>query len=158
MRKVLLLAVATIAVGCAKKETPATDTAAAAPAPAPAPPPPAPLTAADIKGTWNGTSKREGDTTTTAFTVTSTTDSTGKLTFASTKQSVDYNVTFNADSMVATSKPYNDPAMPKGAPKVTFHSIGRLKDGKLVGVAHLMLASKPDSVVATANWEATKAP
>ena len=158
MRKVFLLATAAVVVvACAKKETPATDTAAAAPAPPP-PPPPAPLTAADVKGTWNGTSKREGDTTTTAFTVTSTSDSTGKLTFASTKQSVDYKVTFSADSMIATSKPYNDPAMPKGAPKVTFHSIAHLKDGKLVGVAHLMPATKPDSVVATANWEATKAP
>ena len=60
--------------------------------------------------------------------------------------------------MISTSKPYKDPALPKNAPKVTFHSIGHMKDGKLVGVAHLMLASKPDSVVGQANWEATKAP
>ena len=85
------------------------------------------------------------------------TDSTGKLTFGN-KQSVDYSIKLDADSMIATSKPYNDPALPKGSPKVIFHSIGHLKDGKLSGIAHLMLASKPDSLLATSNWEATKAP
>jgi hypothetical protein len=158
MRKVFLLATAAVVVvACAKKETPATDTAAAAPAP---PPPPAPvaLTPADIKGTWNGTSKREGDTTTVAWTVTSTSDSTGKITFAANKQTVDFTTKLDADSMIATSKPYNDPGLPKGSPKVTFRSVGRLKDGKLVGAAALMLAAKPDSVIGKSNWEATKAP
>ena len=154
MRKVLLLAM--IVVACAKKEEPAVDTSAAAPPPPP--PPPAALTAADVKGNWNGTSKREGDTTNVQWTLTSVTDSTGKLTFASNKQSVDYTIKLDADSMVATSKPYTDPSLPKGTPKVTFHSIGRLKDGKLGGIAHIMLASKPDSLLGTATWEATKAP
>jgi type IV secretory pathway VirB10-like protein len=157
MRKVFLLA-AIVVVGCAKKETPAADTAAAAPAPAPPPPAPAALTAADIKGTWNGEAKREGDTTTTKWTVTSTSDSTGKIMFAANKQSVDFTTKLDADSMVATSKPYNDPSLPKGAPKVTFRSVGHLKDGKLVGTATLMLAAKPDSVLGKSNWQATKAP
>ena len=161
MRNALFVAAAAIAVvACAKKEAPATDTAAAASAAAPAPPPPpAPITAADVKGTWDGSSKREGDTASVAWTLTSTSDSTGKLTFTSNKQSVDYNLKFAGDSLIATSaKPYNDPSMPKGAPKVNFHSIGRLKDGKLVGVAHIMSTTKPDSILATANWEATKKP
>jgi hypothetical protein len=155
MRKVFLIAA--IVVACAKKEAPPADTATPAPPPPP-PPPPAP-TAADVAGTWNGTSSAEGDTTKTQWTITSTSDSTGKLTFTKTKQTVDYTVKLSGDSLVATSnKPYNDPSMPKGSPKVNFHSIGRLKDGKMVGIAHLMLASKPDSVLGTANWEATKAP
>ena len=154
MRKVFLLAA--LVVACAKKEAPPADTAT--PAPPPPPPPPAALTPADVKGTWKATSKLEGDTTTTAFTFTSVTDSTGRLTFTKTKETVAFSVKYDADSTIATSKPYNDPAMPKGAPKVTFRSVGRLRDGKLVGTAALMLASKPDSVVGRSTWEATKAP
>ena len=154
MRKGFFLAVAIVA--CSKAETPATDTAAAAPPP---PPPPAALTPADLRGTWNGTSKREGDTTTTTWTVVSTTDSTGKIVFGTSKDSVGTVSKFDADSVIVTSAaPYIDPNLPKGAPKVTFRSVGRLKDGKLVGSASIMPATKPDSVMARVNWEATKAP
>jgi len=153
MRKVFLLAL--IVAACAKKE-PAPDTTTPA-APPPPPPPPA-LTAADITGTWNGTSKREGDTTTATFTVKSTSDSTSTVTFAKTKVTVNVSNKLDADSLIATSKAYTDPTLPKGTPKVTFRAVGRMKDGKLVGTTTLMLASKPDSVVGKANWEATKAP
>jgi len=153
MRKVFLLAI--LVAACAKKE-PAPDTTT--PAPPPPPPPPPALTAADVKGTWKGTSKREGDTTAVAWTVTTVTDSTSKLTFDKTKQSVNFSVKFDADSMTSSSKPYNDPGLPKGAPKVMFRSVARLKDGKLVGNSTIVLASKPDSVVAKGNFEATKAP
>jgi len=154
MRKVLLIAA--VVVACAKKEAPPADTTT--PAPPPPPPPPPALTAADVKGNWTGTSKRDGDTTNIAFTLASTSDSTGKLTFTKSKASVDYAIKLDADSMIATSKPYNDPTAPKGAPKVTFHSIGHLKDGKLSGIAHIMLAAKPDSMVGKGTWEATKSP
>jgi hypothetical protein len=154
MRKVFLLAALVLA--CAKKEAPPADTAA--PAPPPPPPPPPALTAAEMKGTWNGTTKREGDTTTIAWTVTTVTDSTSKLTYAKNKQTVDFTTKYDADSMIAMSKPYNDPGLPKGTPKVVFRSVGRMKDGKLVGTATLMLASKPDSVLGKSTWEATKAP
>ena len=154
MRKVLLLAL--LVVGCAKKEQPAADTSA--PAPPPPPPPPPALTAADVKGTWNGTAKAEGDTVTHAFTVTTVNDSTAKLTDAKTKASVVYALKFDADSMIATSKPWNDPSLPKGSPKVIDRAVGRIKDGKLVGVGTVLLASKPDSVLGKSNWEASKAP
>jgi len=154
MRKVLLLAL--LVVGCAKKEQPAADTSA--PAPPPPPPPPPALTAADVKGTWKGTAKAEGDTTTHAFTVTTVNDSTAKLTDAKTKASVVYALKFDADSMIATSKPWNDPSLPKGSPKVIDRAVGRIKDGKLVGVGTVLLASKPDSVLGKSNWEATKSP
>ena len=153
MRKVFLLAL--LVVACAKKEQPAADTST--PAPPPPPPPPPALTAADVNGTWKGTSKVEGDTATSSFTVTINA-STAKVTDAKTKQSVEYVVKLDADSMIATSKPYNDPSLPKGTPKVIDHTVGRMKDGKMVGVTTLVLASKPDSVVGKGNWEATKAP
>ena len=153
MRKVFLLAV--LVAACAKKE-PAPDTTTPAPPPPP-PPPPAP-TAPHPKGTWNGTSKREGDTTAVTWTVNTVTDSTSKLTFTKTKQTVDFSVKFDGDSMTSASKAYNDPGLPKGAPKVMFRSVARLKDGKLVGNSTIVLASKPDSVLAKGNFEATKAP
>jgi len=154
MRKGFFLALAIVA--CSKAETPAADTAAAAPAP---PPAPAPLTAADLRGTWNGTSKREGDTTTTTWTVVSNSDSTGKIVFGTSKDSVGTVTKFDADSAIVTSAaPYKDPNLPKNAPPVMFRSIGRLKDGKLVGTATITPAAKPDSVIARVNWEATKAP
>ena len=153
MRKVLLLAVAVVA--CSKAETPAVDTAAAAPPP---PAAPAALTAADVRGVWNGTGKREGSDTVTTFTVISTSDSTGKIVIAGLKDSVSTTTKFDGDSMIVTSSAYKDPSAPKNAPPVTFRSIGRLKDGKLVGTASLMPAAKPDTVVARVNWEATRAP
>jgi len=85
------------------------------------------------------------------------TDSTGKLVLQGAKDSIPYKATYDADSMIAVSSPYTNPASPKG-PKVTFRSVGRLKDGKLSGTVVTMLAAKPDSVVSRAKWEATKAP
>jgi hypothetical protein len=153
MRKLFLLAAAVAA--CAKAETPAADTAAAAPPP---PAAPAALTAADMRGTWHGTAKREGTDSTSTFTVVSTSDSTGKIVFGASKDSVNFTTKLDADSSIVMSAPYTDPTLPKKAPKVVFRSIGRLKDGKLVGTANLMLASKPDSVIGKSTWEATKAP
>jgi hypothetical protein len=154
MRKVLLLAVAALAA-CAKTETPAADTAAAAPPP---PPAPAALTAADMRGTWTGTGKAVGTDSVSAFSFVSTSDSTAKIVFAGSKDSVNFKIKYDADSSISTSAPYTDPNAPKKSGKVTFHSIARLKDGKLVGVAHISPVAKPDTVIATVNWEATKAP
>ena len=153
MRKGFLLAL--LVAACAKKE-PAPDTTT--PAPPPPPPPPPALTAADVAGTWNGTAKRDNDTTTTAFTFKSTSDSTGSITFPKTKVTVEFKTKLDADSVVSTSKPYNDPTLPKGTPKVTFRAVGRMKDGKMSGTSAIMLASKPDSVLGRSSWEATKAP
>ena len=157
MRKIVLLAV--VLVGCAKTETPAGDSAAAAAAAAPTPAPaPAKLTAADVKGTWNGMTKAEGsDSVLSRWTTVSATDSTGKLLLQGAKDSIPFKTTFDGDSAIYTSAAYTNPATPKG-PKVTFRAVGRLKDGKQAGTVITRLASKPDSVVARSKWEATKAP
>ena len=60
--------------------------------------------------------------------------------------------------MVATSAPFLPPSAKKGSPKVQFVSIGRIKDGQLAGTANIVLASKPDSVVARHTFSGTKAP
>ena len=153
MRKVLLVALAVVA--CSKAETPATDSATAADAP---PPAPAALTAADVSGTWNGTSKREGTDSIVTFTILNTTDSTGKFVLANSKDTTATTMKFDADSVIVTSAAYRDPLSPKNAPKVTFRSVGRMRDGKLVGTAMISPVTKPDTVVARINWEATKAP
>lgn len=153
MRKLMLLAVAVVA--CAKQEAPATDTAAAAPAP---PPAPAAMTPADVAGIWTGTTKREGSDSAVAVTFGSSSDSTGWITFAGSKDTTKFTSRFDADSSIHMSEPYKDPSMGKNAPNVVFRSVGHKKDGKLVGTATIMLASKPDSVIARATWEASKAP
>jgi hypothetical protein len=153
MRKLFILAAAVVA--CSKQEAPPADTTPAAPPP---PAAPAALKPADIAGTWNGTGKREGTDSSVAFTFMSTSDSTGKITFAGSKEATVFTTKFDADSVVSMSAAYKDPTMPKNAPRVMFRSVSRLKDGKMVGVASIVLASKPDSVLARTNWEATKAP
>ena len=150
MRKVLLIAVAVVA--CSKAETPATDTAAPAP-----PPAPAALSAADVSGTWKGTSTREGSDSILTFTIINS-DSAGKVVFPNVKDTVTTLMRFDGDSVIVMSSAYREPGSPKNAPQVTFRSVGRIKDGKLVGVAAISPAAKPDTVVTRVTWEATKAP
>ena len=153
MRKVLLLAAAVVA--CSTKDASKTDSAAGTVPPPPAAP--ARLTAADVAGTWTGTSMAESkDSVTNRWTSIRDTDSTSKLVFENSKDTVSYSVVYDADSMVATSKPYASPSNPKT--QVIFRSVGRMKDNRLVGTVVTTLASKPDSVISRSRWEATKKP
>lgn len=154
MRKIALLAAAFVVVGCAQEEAPATDSVATAAAPAA----PAALTPADLAGTWAGETKAAGtDSVVNRWTAIRTDDASGKIVMQGATDSIPYTVTYDADSMVATSAPFTDPANPNG-PKVTFRSVGRLVDGKLVGTSATMLADRPDSVVSRGNWTATRQP
>jgi len=148
MKKAMLLAAFVLA--CGKTETPAADSPAVAAGPAP-------LTAADVAGTWNGTTMAEAsDSVLNKWTVTG--DGTaGKWIQEGSKDSVATTTTFDADSMIVTSAPHKD-MLTKGNPMVIFRSVGRLTGGKLVGTASIMPADKPDSVVMRVRWEATKAP
>ena len=149
MRNAFLLALAVVA--CSTKDAPVTDSAAGTAAPAT----PAQLTAADITGSWTGMTMPQGsDSVTNRWTTIHDTDSTGRIISENSPDTIMYSVVFDADSMIATSKPYTMTASPK-AP-VVFRSVGRLKDGKLVGTNTITLAAKPDSVVARSHWEATK--
>ena len=152
MRKSFLL-VAFVVAACSREEAPAVDSAATA-----APPAPATLTAADVAGSWAGTIKDVGTDSVTNFTTVRTSDSTGVFVAAGSPDSIPYMVRLDADSMIVTSVAYADPSAPKGSPEVMFRSIGRLKDGKLVGTGAVVVASKPDSVVSRSTWEATRVP
>jgi hypothetical protein len=150
MRKVLLLAA--LLVACSKTETAKTDSAAMAPAMAM----PAPLTATDIAGTWSGVTMAEGsDSVLNRWTVESANGTDGKLTLEGAKAPIAITSVIDGDSVVSTSAPFTNPATPK-APPVTFRSVIRMKDGKLVGTSVTMLAAKPDSIVQRTRLEATR--
>lgn len=152
MRKAFLLAA--VLVACAKSETPPPDTAAAM-----APAPPANLTAADFTGTWNGISTATGtDSVVAKWVAVRSTDATGTITYEGSKTPIPMTSVFDADSVVTTSAVFVPPGAKKGAPKVMFRSVGRMRDGKLVGTSETMLATKHDSIVSRRNFVATKAP
>ena len=155
MRKAALLLAATL-VACSTNDASKTDSAAGTVA-ANTPAAPAPLTAADVAGTWTGTSKAAGtDSIVNRWTSIRDSDTAGKLVSDNTKDTISYTVVYDADSMIATSKPFVTTAAPKT--QVVFVSVGRLKDGKLVGTSTTTLAAKPDSVISRVNWEATRKP
>jgi hypothetical protein len=152
----LVLVMPLVLFACAKSDKTATDTAGATAAAA-APAAPRPLAAADVMGNWQGqTMAQDKDTVLRKWTSVRATDSTGKLALAGAKDSIPYRVQYDADSMIITSQPYTSPGTPRG-PKLVFRSIGRLKDGKLIGTVTTMLAAKRDSIVEHARWEATRA-
>ena len=111
----------------------------------------------NLTGTWKGTSKREGSDSILTFTIINS-DSAGKVVFPNVKDTVTTLMRFDGDSVIVMSSAYREPGSPKNAPQVTFRSVGRIKDGKLVGVAAISPAAKPDTVVTRVTWEATKAP
>lgn len=151
MRKAFLIAA--LLVACSKGETPVDTTAAVAPAA------PANMTASDLAGTWNGTSTIAGtDSVVARWTTTSTSDSTGTLTYEGTKMAIPIRTVFDADSSITTSDSFAAPNAKRGAPMLAFRAVGRMQDGRFVGQSVTYLASNPDSVVARRNFEATKAP
>ncbi|HEY7568176.1 MAG TPA: hypothetical protein VH762_11430 [Gemmatimonadaceae bacterium] len=148
MKKAMLLAA--FVVACGKSETPAADSPAVAAGPAP-------LMAADVAGTWNGTTMAEAsDSVIRRWTVMGD-GMTGKWVVEGSKDTVTTTTTYDADSMIVTSSAYKEPTV-AGNPMVTFRSVGRLTGGRLVGTAAVMPVSKPDSVIVRFRWEATKAP
>jgi hypothetical protein len=149
MRRELLLL--PLVLACAKTETAQTDSAALSSSSY------APLTAAGIAGTWEGVNMAEGsDSVTSRWTVTGDGSGQAKFVNAGSTDTVVFTSTFDADSMMSTSPAYEDPAFPVGS--IMFRSVGRLRDGKLVGNSTIVLADKPDSVVARGRWEATRVP
>ena len=141
---------------CARSDDAAGDSAgatAAAAAPAPAA-----LQASDIAGTWNGTTMAaESDSVLRRWTTVRSTDTTAKLVFEGSRDSINYTIRLDADSMIATSAPFRRPGAARG-PEVVFVSVGRLRDGKLVGTTTTLLAANRDSVVQRARYEATRVP
>ena len=103
MKKAMLLAA--LVVACGKSETPKADSPAVAAGPAP-------LTAADVAGTWTGTTMAEAsDSVLTRWTVIGD-GMNGKWVREGSKDTVATMATYDADSSIITSAPYTDPNIP----------------------------------------------
>jgi hypothetical protein len=148
MRKLLLGAV--LLAACAKGDAPATDTMAMDTAARTTT-----LSAADVEGTWSGSTMMEGsDSVVSRWTATGR-GSEGALVYEGTTDSIRYTTTFDGDSMVVVSQPHSSPVDQQ---QVTFRSVGRLQGGRLVGTATNHPAGNADSVIVRSRWEATRNP
>ncbi len=118
---------------------------------------PAALTAANLSGTWTGSSMAPGsDSVLSTWTITMTSDSTGTFAMAGAPD-LAYAVVFDGDSAIATSGSYVDPNI--GTDLIMWQSIGRLDaTATFGGTFTTMLAAQHDSVVARGTWRATKNP
>lgn len=149
MRKLAIAAVV-LAVGCAKQETPSTDSPAVAQASAPAP-----LTPADLAGSWEAVGMPlDRDTVVVRFTMTN--DSTGtksETVFASGDKVTATSTTYAGDSLVSIAGPFK--SQTRKGQQVTSRVVWRMQDGKLVGMSHSKYANG-DSV--TFRLTATRKP
>jgi hypothetical protein len=143
-RTLILLSVAAVAVGCAKKEeAPPADTAAAM---APAPVAVVAITDADVSGTWEGTSTPMGSDSVVAHW--KQVCGAGKCTGTSTenpKQTAHASYTVSGDSVVGTTEPYTMAGIKGG--KIIDTWIVHFNGESASGTGAMKLAAKPDSVV-----------
>jgi hypothetical protein len=158
MRPFILLCCAVAIVGCAKSDTPASDTATAA-TPTPPPPPP-PLALSDVAGKWNVTGKSEGtDSTIVTYVLTTTADTKGwSIKFPTMARPVPVTVgAVEGDSVLITAGPFPSQTR-KGMQVKMTNSTMRLRDGKLVGTTVAHYNTKTADSVRRITTEGTRAP
>jgi hypothetical protein len=149
MRKLVALGCVALALGCGKKdEAPAADTAAVAPAPM--------LNLADLAGTWDMKTMREGsDSVLVAYTVTATATTEGWMINLPDRPPVPMRVSVSGDSIMLDAGPYES-VLRKGV-QVTTNTVSHLVGGKLMGRAVAHYSSGQDTVV-NLRTEGTKRP
>lgn len=151
MRKLLVLPVLLWACGGAK-EAPPPDAAA-----------PAALTAADISGSYAGSTTAAGtDSVLDTWTSRSVANDAGAIvgTFvadAAPADSIAMTGTFAGDSAVWISAPHTPAGAAAGSPAVVWVAVGRVSGGRWTGTAVTTVAGT-DSVVQRSNWTATRVP
>lgn len=147
MRKMLLLVAALAA--CTTKQGTGRDSAVAAGDVGTS------LHAADVAGTWTGTTMvGTSDSVVSRWKLVTQNDSLSTIVIEGVPDTIRAHNVYAADSLVSTSEPFSSPSLP-GA-KLTFVAVGRLANGTLRGTLVERLASKPDSVVARDHWEAKR--
>ena len=150
MRAALIL-LPLLVFGCAKSETPKSDSTAMAAAPA------ATLTEADVAGTWTGTAKAAGtDSVISHWTQICSAGTCRGTSQEDMKDTIPSTYTIMGDSAVGQSQPHAVPGMPAG--QLVDHWTVHITGGKVTGTGNFTLASKPDSVVARYTFEGTKQP
>jgi len=150
MRPALML-LPLLVLGCAKSETPKSDSTAMAAAPA------ATLTEADVAGTWTGTAKMAGtDSIISHWTQICSGGTCRGTSQEAVKDTIPSTYTIMGDSAVGQTQPYTAPGIPGG--QVVDHWTVHISGGKVTGTGHYALASKPDSVVMRYTFEGARQP
>ena len=151
MRKILLLPLVLWACGGAK-EAPPVDTAAMTPAA---------LTAADVVGSYTGTTMANGtDSVLSTWTSMAMTNAEGGLqgalvNLAAPNDTVTFTGVLSADSVVWSSAPFMPPGAAAGSPEMKWIAVGRAAGNAWTGTAVTMIAAT-DSVVQNSHWTATR--
>ena len=139
-----------LVVGCAKSETPKTDSTAMTAAPA------ATLTEADVAGTWTGTAKMAGtDSIIAHWTEICSAGTCRGMAQENMKDTIPATYSIMGDSVVGQSDAQTVPGIPG---KVIEHWTIHPSGGKLTGTGQYTLVSKPDSVVGRFTFEGTRQP
>jgi hypothetical protein len=139
MRRFVALGCIALAMGCSKKEeAPAADTMAVAPAPM--------VNLADVAGTWDMKTMREGtDSVLVSYTMIATGTTEGWTINFPNRPPMPARVTVSGDSITIDAGPYES-VLRKGV-QVTTHGVARLQGGKIMGTTVAHYSSGPDSVV-----------
>ena len=151
MRKILLLPLVLWACGGAKEAPPAEAPVAA----------PAALTAADVVGSYTGTTMANGtDSVLSTWTSVGMTNAAGGLEGklvdqAAPNDTVAFTGTLSADSVIWASSPFTPPGAPAGSPQLKWIAVGRATGNAWTGTAVTMIAAT-DSVVQNSHWTATR--
>lgn len=149
MRRLVVLGCVVMGLGCSKKESaPAADTMAVAPAPM--------LNLADVAGTWDMKTMREGsDSVLVSYTVTATGTTEGWTINFANRPPIPMRVSVSGDSLMMDAGPYES-VLRKGV-QVTTNTVSHLVGGKLMGRATAHYSTGTDTVVAL-RTEGTKRP
>jgi hypothetical protein len=151
MRKILLLPLVLWACGGAKEAPPAEAAATM----------PAALTAADVVGSYTGTTMANGtDSVLSNWTSVAMTNADGGLegklvNTAAPNDTVSFTGTLSADSVIWASAAFTPPGAPAGSPQMQWIAVGRGAGNAWTGTAVTMVAGT-DSVVQNSHWTATR--
>ncbi len=152
MRQVLFLPMLLLAAGCAKE--PKVEVPAA----------PAALTAADVTGSYVGTTTVQGPDSvlTSTWAVWVATNASGGLdgkVVGSTAptDTVTFSMTLSGDSTINVSAPFTEPGSPAGSPQMTWRSVGHGTGNSWTGTVDWMAVGS-DSVVRSGTWTGTRTP
>lgn len=149
MRKLVALGCVALAFGCGNKDAaPAADTMAVAPAPM--------VNLADLAGTWDMKTLREGtDSVLVSYTLTATATTEGWTINLPDRPPIPARVSVSGDSIMIDAGPYES-VLRKGV-QVTTNTVSRLEGGRMVGRATAHYSAGTDTVVAL-RTEGTKRP
>ena len=149
MRRYLLILPFVFA--CAKGEEMPADSAAMAAAPAA-------ITEADVAGTWTGTVTPEGSDSVMAHWTQICAAGTCRFTTQEApKDTMTATYVIEGDSVRATSLPYSDAMIAKGA-MIIDNWVARVSGSQVTGHGMAKLADKPDSVVMRYRFTGTRTP